>query len=74
MIVKVQLPLHTTEPEPLALVYNRERTLLVQVPVIGGLVDAMRGTDGRVRPKAFFEATVIHDSVNIEHEVEDPGW
>lgn len=52
MIVKVQLPLSTNEPEPLALVYNENRKYDVFMRITPDLIKVMEG-----RPKAFFHAT-----------------
>jgi hypothetical protein len=50
MIVKLQLPLVTTEPVPLALIYNEDRSYQVQVPVTAEIKRKMKGD-----VKAFFE-------------------
>ncbi len=68
-VVKVQLPLSSTESEPEALIYNKSRSLMQTFPV-EHVADIMKG-----RPKAFFEASWIDggDLILFE-EVEDPGW
>jgi hypothetical protein len=53
MIVKIQLPLVSTEPVPLALVYNEDRSYQVQIPVTAEIKKRM-GED----VKAFFELHV----------------
>lgn len=53
-IVKVQVPLSTNAPEPLALIYGAGRRNIQQVPVVElpSHVQAVMAT----RPKAFFLA------------------
>jgi len=77
MIVKVQIPLASSEPEPMALVYNEDRSVEMRIPIDIGLEVWMEG-----RAKAFFEAEIeeIADgdrtirTVEFLDDVEDPGW
>ena len=68
-IVKVQLPLSSNEPEPEALIYNKNRSLFQTFPVelVAGI---MQG-----RPKAYFNAQWVDggDLILLD-EVENPGW
>jgi hypothetical protein len=69
MIVKVQLPLASSEVHPKALVYDETRTIEVQVPITDALRKRMDGS-----PKRFFEAEVKAGALALGREVEDPGW
>lgn len=55
MIIKIQLPLSTNEPTPLALIYNKSRKFYVQYPVDDELLKLMT-MDERPEPKLFFKA------------------
>lgn len=52
MIVKVQLPLVTSETKPKALIYNSDRSVYLMVDV-DHVVGMLKG-----RNKAFFEASI----------------
>lgn len=71
MVVKVQVPLVSSDPKavPLALIYDEGKKYLVQVPVTDPLRAVMKK-----RPKAFFRASIDKGSLVIEEEVPDPGW
>lgn len=69
MIVKVQLPQFSTEPDPPAYIYSRDRKVELFVP-LANVEEAMRG-----RAKVFFEAVVLSDgTIQLGREVADPGW
>jgi hypothetical protein len=61
MIVKVQLPIASTEDEDWALVYNEDRSVQFRIRVTDELVQDMDG-----EPKAFFEL--------IGDRVEEQDW
>lgn len=58
MIVKVQTPLVTTEPEPRALVYNEDRSYEGWIQLTVDLLELM-GPE----PKKFFYASVDEDGI-----------
>ena len=67
VVVKVQLPIMGAD---LALVYNEDRTILMQVPT--GQV-SMRF--GRREKKAFFQAELMPDGLlEIGEKVPDQAW
>lgn len=68
-IVKVQIPLATTEARPLALAYNVDRSILTYFPVDRELKAKMRG-----EPKAFFKARVVNTILHIDKPAEWQEW
>ncbi len=70
-IVKVQVPLATNADEPLALVYDENRTFDVYMRITDGLLEVMKG-----RPKAFFYATYDKKNNNtiIGKEAKWQNW
>lgn len=68
---KIQLPLSTNEPTPLALAYNRDHSVEGQFPYGEDLIRISRG-----RAKFFVMAAMDEDGIlHIdEDEVADPGW
>lgn len=73
MIVKIQIPLSTNEKNPLALVYNEDRSFETFIPIGDELLWWMDG-----EPKAFFNVTlkkVRHETeMKIDSEVEFQDW
>ena len=69
MIVKVQLPLFTTQEVPMALISNKAKTVLVEVRVTGPL----RATLG-TRAKGYFKALVSADDIELTDPVDGPNW
>jgi hypothetical protein len=69
MIVKVQLPLASSEETPLALIYDETKKFVTQVPVTDPLRAVMKG-----RAKAYFRAEIEKGSLVIESEVPPPPW
>lgn len=69
MIVKIQLALYPPNTGR-CLVYNVDRTFYREFEPIPEVIRLVL----LPRTKAFFEATVIHDSLNVGAEVPDPGW
>ncbi len=68
MIVKIQLSLYPSPPS--CLIYDEGRVFVREYRVVPPGIELVM----RRRAKAFFEATVIHDSVEVGTEVPDPGW
>lgn len=73
MIVKVQLPLMTSDGEAPALIYNEDKTWLKQVPITKYLLSLMERPGGYA-VKRYFEAWIDGDSIVMGSQVEDPGW
>lgn len=69
VIVKIQLPLHTTEDQPLALIYTEDRSLHIYAPVTDELKEAV-GDDMR----AFFSARIVGDQFEVIEKLEEQGW
>lgn len=72
MVVKVQIPLATSEPIPLALITNEDKSFVLQVPV--GHV-ARRFRPGEA--KAFFNLIprlASKGAFDLGDRVPDPGW
>ena len=70
-IVKVQLPLMSNDPQPLALVYNRSRSYDVDMIVSKALIKAMKG-----QPKKFWYAHYDPETNNtvLEREAPVQNW
>lgn len=73
MIVKVQLPLVTNDPDPCALIYNASRSVEYMAPLSEpfgkDLIRIMRG-----RPKAFFHAKLVGTILHIGDEAPWRRW
>ena len=69
MIVKVQVSLHSSDGVTRVLIYNQDRSFSYE----GGINQDMVDTMG-LRPKAFFEASMGPEGLEIGEEVPDPGW
>ena len=59
MIIKVQIPIMTNEPEPLALAYNQDRSVFVMIPQ-EDLPPAVLQIAGRTG-KGYFHAEISDD-------------
>lgn len=68
MIVKIQMPLTTNDPDPQALVYNKNQSVYLNVPV----AQAEPHMKGRV--KAYFHAKVEGDVVHIKQDASWQTW
>lgn len=70
-IVKVQVPLMTSEEVPAALVYDKTRKHQGFYPVSPELMDLMDG-----EPKKYFEAEILGEEIKVDFasEVAHPGW
>jgi hypothetical protein len=68
-IVKVQVPLITSDPRGLGLIYAKGRKNLKQQKLDDDVIKAMAG-----EPKAFFEAEFSGLSWRIGKRVKDQTW
>lgn len=70
-IVKIQIPLSYNHDEPMALIYNKSRSVETLMPIDEALMTAMDGDF-----KAFFEAILPEKRghVRLLKRVKDPGW
>lgn len=69
-IIKVQRPLHTTEPHPQVLVYNQDRSILQQFPFTEELQELFR--DDVL--KLYFEATLRNGELTLVNNIEQQDW
>lgn len=72
VVVKVQAPLATNEPRPMLLIYNEQRDVMMLLPMSPELAEKMRGDDGQLDPKAYFEARYYqrHDDKGLDCRIE----
>lgn len=68
-IVKVQVPLATSEEVPAALLYNKDRHVQAMVPVTDELLASMAG-----EKKKFFYARMVGTIINIDGEAPCQDW
>ncbi|MEJ7804358.1 MAG: hypothetical protein WKG03_00335 [Telluria sp.] len=68
-IVKIQRPLTTSEPIPVALVYNEERTLDIAIPMV-----MMRGIFPKHDPKVYFYATFSAGQLALDRPAPTQNW
>lgn len=69
-IVKVQMPLVSTEKHPRALVHNQDRSVLFQTPITDPLRARMRG-----KAKGYFHATIEPSGdIEISDPAPDQSW
>lgn len=74
-IVKIQIPLASNEPDPPALVYNEDRSIEQTFPLNRAIVDMLTDSNGKTKPKAYFEAYLDEDGrLVIGHEVGEQNW
>lgn len=69
-IVKVQVPISTNEEVPQALIYNRDRSIQVMIPVTPELVEKM----GASRLKTYHRSEFIDGHLIIHERVADQNW
>lgn len=69
VIVKIQIPLRTTEDEPMALIYTEDRSLDMLAPISDELTEAMDG-----EALAFFTARIVGDQFEVLEKLEEQGW
>lgn len=68
-VIKIQLSLVSSGGQAQILVYNEDKSFLMQGPPGKDIVDVMAG-----RPKVFFEAVMGASAIEIGREIPDPGW
>jgi hypothetical protein len=73
MIVKVQLSLSTTENGQQVLIYNKSRSVMLQVPATNELIRQMT-IDGDVEPKLFFHAHIEGENVVLDKYAKWQEW
>ena len=69
MIVKVQRALLSTDGVDRVLIYNHDRSFVYEGGVNEDLKDVLAG-----RPKAYYEAVMTADGLEIGDEVEAQPW
>jgi hypothetical protein len=70
MIIKLQVPLASSEPNPKALVYNQDRSVEQMFPISPEIMKLMKG-----RPKAYFVAKINADQeLEILAEATPQSW
>lgn len=74
MIVKVQISLETTQPEPQVLIYNQDRSVMEILPLSKCPdLEAMMTDAGPLR-RAYFHARIRDGSLLLGDRVDDPDW
>ena len=68
-IVKIQLPITSSEPDPPALAYDQSHSYIAEVPITAELHRMMRG-----RLKAYFHAKLEGDELVIGADVYGVQW
>jgi hypothetical protein len=69
MIVKVQMSQFTSDGVSRVLIYNESKSFTYEGGVNEDMVETMAG-----RPKAYFEAEMGPEGLEIGAEVEAPDW
>ena len=69
MIVKIQRPLFTTEPQPMALVYNRGRSFVREMPMKG--IETLFDDGSQ---KVYHRVELQGDKLLIHERVEDHNF
>lgn len=69
MIVKIQRPITTNAEEPKALIYDRDRTFNLMVPLEG-----VRELFGTYQYKLYARAEIVDGILTIEGTVPDQDW
>ncbi len=70
MIVKIQRPLVSSEPDPMALVYNRDRSLEAHMPMTPDIEALFADGSLKVYHRASLRGTELH----IGRRVKEPNW
>lgn len=70
-VFKVQTSVATSAPRPRVLIYNRDRSVMVELDAAPALLRLM---EGREVPRAFFMGELRDGVVHLGDEVEAPGW
>lgn len=74
MIVKVQISLETTQPEPQVLIYNQDRSVLEILPLSKCIdLEEMMADAGPLK-RAYFEARIHDGKIMLGDRVDDPDW
>lgn len=69
MIIKIQMSLMTNAGRPQALMYNKDRSALLEIEATKDIQHLMHG-----RPKAFFHAEIVDTKFVISHEAKWQNW
>lgn len=69
MIVKIQLPMHSTENEPQALIYDQKRKIHTFTPITKELIERMGN-----QLKCYFHATFKNGQLSIGDRGEEQDW
>lgn len=69
LIVKVQLSLSTSHKQRQLLIYNKDRSLLQELPATDEVVAAMEGHD-----KRYFEASFSQGVVELNKPTNNQDW
>jgi hypothetical protein len=67
--IKLQIPITTNDPEPMALLYAEPPSIDVYTAITKDVLRLLHG-----RGKAYFKARVSNGRIIIGREVENPGW
>lgn len=68
-VVKIQLPISTTEEIPQMLVYNEDKSIYIMTPVQERYAKELKQSY-----KGYYEAVVTGDVIDIGKRVEDQPW
>lgn len=69
MIVKVQVPISYNTDKPLALIYNKDRSVEVYIECSKELMDRMAG-----ELRVFFKAEIVMGQIVLLEKVPDWSW
>jgi hypothetical protein len=70
MIIKIQIPVVSSQPHARALVYNKDRSINFMMP----LPPAIKKRMGKDK-KAYFEATITGDNIELHEKISRwPNW
>lgn len=69
MILKIQRPIVTTEPAPLMLIYNQDRSIDETLPMTEELF-SLFGDEY----KLYIEAEIVEGVMQIQRVVEEQSW
>lgn len=74
MIIKIQRPLMTNGDEPMALIYNKDRSIEHMCPYFE-VEELFASKDGEELPaKVYHKADIIDTKLVIGRRVEDRNW
>ena len=69
MIVKVQVSIFGTAPDPMCLIYNKSRNVSVEFPADKSIMEKMNGSK-----KEFFHAEIVGGRVHIGEKAPWQSW